>query len=252
MSADFLYNPTSISAMLPKKLWRFHTTAQPCLLFLRLSTPGVCRVSENAECPFVSTSYLVVPGFFSNHLLFTRQTANLQVLGWEYLSSGCWEMPSMLRLILIVSPVRTFMKYCFVADVIRNKGISRISTNAECPFPSLLFQTFSFIFNIWAFSVPRVHIFDIECSALVSFSRLSYLNTTWTLWLIINRDSERVNLNLKLSIPSLAAQHHNTMEHPILTASKGERRNGRAYRITHPYLFLLPAHPEDQGSRFEL
>lgn len=35
----------------------------PDRLFLRLST-GVSQISENAEYPFVITSYLVFPGFF--------------------------------------------------------------------------------------------------------------------------------------------------------------------------------------------
>jgi hypothetical protein len=82
--------------------------------------------------------------------------------------------------------------------------------------------------NLWGlgsfgiFGLKNVLIFDIECSTLVSFSTCyptSHTRTT-ALRLIINPKSERVNL--KLSIPSLAAQLHSTTQHPTLTA-KTER-----------------------------
>ena len=115
------------------------------------------------------------------------------------------------------------------------KGNSRIPKNAECPFPSSSFQAFfkSPLFSkpssefgglgfLSIFGLKNIYNFDIEHSALVSFSTLSkfsYSNTNYKL--------ERVNL--KLSIPGLAAQQLSTTQHPTLTASKAKYRNERAY-----------------------
>jgi len=89
----------------------------------------------------------------SNHLLFTRQAANLRVLRLGLSVLSLWIL-SVLRLILIVSPVRTFVSLSisnvnedrntfYVIDDLLNKSVSRISKNAECPFTSSSCQAFS-------------------------------------------------------------------------------------------------------------
>jgi hypothetical protein len=68
---------------------------------------GICRISKNAACPFMSLSHLDVPDFS----LITSFSQNKQLIWGVCARNICpFSMNTFgARLILIVSPVRTFM-----------------------------------------------------------------------------------------------------------------------------------------------